>query len=153
MQNTYLIFLLNKYDPSVKKQMMNPRKVYFIDIGLVRVVGFHNSSDNGRLLENMVFIELQRRGLEVYYHKGKYECDFIIKTKTKITAAIQVSWSVADVTTLKREINGLMEAMIEHKLKKGIILTDGEISEINFKGKTIEIMPVWKWMLDYTKKP
>ena len=147
MQNTYLIFLLNKYDSSIKKQMMNPRKVYFIDTGLVRVVGFHNSSDNGRLLENMVFIELQRRGLEVYYHKAKHECDFIIKTKIKITAAIQVSWSVADEATLNREINGLMEAMTEHKLKKGIILTDGESSELKIKGKIIEIMPVWKWML------
>ncbi len=147
MQNTYLLFLLNKYDSSVKKQMMNPRKVYFIDTGLVRIIGFHNSADNGRLLENIVFIELQRRGLEVYYHKGKHECDFIIKSKTKITAAIQVSWSVADEATLNREINGLMEAMNEHKLKKGIILTDGESREIKLKGKLIVIMPVWKWML------
>ncbi len=91
LENTYLLFLVNKYDFSVKKQMQNPKKTYFIDLGLVRELGFHHSEDNGRLLENLVFIELKRRGKEVYYHARKHECDFVIKEKNSIVEAIQVS--------------------------------------------------------------
>jgi len=147
VQNTYLLFLVNKYDASIKKQTRNPRKTYFIDLALVRMVGFHNSEDNGRLLENLVFLELKRRSKEIYYHKNKKECDFVLKTKTKITEAIQVSWSIVDPNTRKREIDGLLEAMDEHKLKFGLILTDSEEEEIKVDKKNIKIMPVWKWML------
>ncbi len=147
IQNTYLLFLVNKYDSSIKKQTQNPRKTYFIDLGLVRMVGFHNSEDNGRLLENLVFIELKRRSKEIYYHKNKKECDFVLKTKTKITEAIQVSWSIVNSDTRKREIEGLLEAMHEHNLNYGLILTDNEEEEIEVENKIIKVLPVWKWML------
>ncbi len=99
LENTYLIFLVSKYDFSIKKQIQNPKKIYFIELGIVRELGFHHSEDNGRLLENLVFIELKRRGKEIYYHAQKHECDFLIKEKNRIVEAIQVSWSIHNPTT------------------------------------------------------
>jgi uncharacterized protein len=147
LQNTYLIFMVNKYDASLKTQLHNPKKGYFIDIGLVREIGFFNSQDNGRLLENLVFIELKRRAKEVYYHSGKKECDFVIREKNRIVEAIQVCWSVYDSDTRKREINGLIEALDCYGLDEGLILTDSEEDLLELDGYRITIKPVWKWLL------
>lgn len=147
LENTYLLFLVNKYDYSVKKQIQNPKKIYFIDLGLVRELGFHHSEDNGRLLENFVFIELKRRGKEVYYHSLKHECDFVIKEKNRITEAIQVCWSVFNQTTREREVDGLVEALISYNLKEGLILTDDEEDEFTVSNLKIAVKPTWKWLL------
>jgi predicted AAA+ superfamily ATPase len=148
LQNTYLLFLVNKYDPSLKKQTQNPKKIYFIDVGLVKELGFHHSADNGRLLENLVFIELKRRRKDVYYHNQNKECDFVIKEKTKITEAIQVSWSVYEDITKQREIEGLVDAMQSYGLREGLILTNSEEDTIVLNEFNIRIRPVWKWLLD-----
>ncbi len=147
LENTYLLFLVNKYDFSVKKQLQNPKKVYFVDLGLIRELGFHHSEDNGRLLENLVFIELKRRGKEVYYHAQKHECDFVLKEKNRIVEAIQVSWSIYNPTTKDREVEGLVEAMTSYKLREGLILTDEDEDEFTIKNFRIKVMPAWKWLL------
>ena len=147
LQNTYLIILVNKYDASLKKQLHNPKKGYFIDIGLVREIGFFNSEDNGRLLENLVFIELKRRAKDIYYHHGKKECDFVIREKNRIVEAIQVSWSVYNSETRKREVDGLIEALDCYGLNEGLILTDSEEDLVEQDGYRIKINPVWKWLL------
>lgn len=148
LQNTYLIFLINKYDFSLKKQIQNPKKVYLIDNAVSHELGFHTSEDNGRLLENLVFIELKRRCKEISYHKQKYECDFLIREKNKITQAIQVSWSIYEVKTRGREIRGLQEAMDLYNLKSGLILTENEEETITFDKQVIQVKPVWRWLLE-----
>lgn len=148
IQNTYLLFLVNKYDHSLKKQIQNPRKVYFIDNGLLQELAFHTSEDNGRMLENLVYIELKRKMKKVFYHKNKYECDFIIKEKNRILEAIQVCWSMYNENTRKREINGLIDALSSYNLKQGIILTENDEENLSINGYDIIIKPVWKWMLD-----
>ncbi len=148
LENTYLVFLVSKYDFSVKKQIQNPKKIYFIDLGIVRELGFHHSEDNGRLLENLVFVELKRRGKEIYYHSQKHECDFLIKEKNRIVEAIQVSWSIHNQTTREREIKGLIEALTGYNLKKGLILTDDEEDEFIMNDFRISVMPTWKWLLN-----
>ena len=147
LHNTYLIFLVNKYDTSLKKQLYNPKKGYFIDPGLVREIGFFHSEDNGRLLENIVFIELKRRAKDVYYHHSKRECDFVIKEKNRIVEAIQVSWSIYDNNTRKREVNGLIDALGCYGLNEGLILTDSEEDLFEQEGYRITVKPVWKWLL------
>ncbi len=147
IQNTYLIFLVNKYDTSLKRQLHNPKKGYFIDLGLVREIGFFHSEDNGRLLENLVFIELKRRAKEVYYHHSKRECDFVIREKNRIVEAIQVSWSLYDSNTRKREVNGLIDALGCYGLNEGLILTDSEEDLFEQDGYRITVKPVWKWLL------
>jgi predicted AAA+ superfamily ATPase len=148
LQDTYLVFQISKYDFSIKKQIQNPKKIYFIDHALVSRLGFRFSENLGRLLENLVFIELRRRHKEVWYHNGKHECDFIIRTKETITEAIQVCYSLSDPVVRKRELSGLKEAMQCYKLKHGMIITREEQEEIKVDGLVISVVPVAGWLLD-----
>lgn len=146
-QNSYLVFTLNKFDYSIKKQLINPKKIYVIDNGLANAISFKFSEDIGRLLENLVFIELKRRGKEIYYHKEKKECDFVIKKGLEIIEVIQVTKTLDDVNTKKREIEGLIDACKTYKLKKGLILTQDEEGEETTDGIKIKIIPIYKWLL------
>jgi hypothetical protein len=148
LQDTYLLFQISKYDFSIKKQIQNPKKIYFIDHALVSRLGFRFSENHGRILENLVFIELQRRGKEVWYHHGKHECDFIIRTKETVTEAIQVCYSLSEAAVRKRELTGLSEAMQCYKLKHGMILTREEQEEIKIDGLLINIVPIAGWLLE-----
>lgn len=151
LENSYLIFTLDKFDYSLKKQIMNPKKIYVADSAFIENVSFKFSKDIGKLLENIVFLQLKRQDLEIYYHSEKKECDFIVKEKEKITMAIQVSLSLENQETRKREIDGLIDAMKTYKLKEGLILTLDEESEMNIDGFNIKVLPVWKWLLGETQ--
>jgi hypothetical protein len=147
MEDAYLLFQVVKYDHSLKAQYINPKKVYFIDTALSRILGFRTSEDYGRILENLVFLELKRRKHEIFYHSSKSECDFLIKEGNKISTAIQVSGYIADQQTRDREIKGLMEAMKTQNLDIGYLLTADTNEVILVDKKTIHIIPVWKWLL------
>ena len=146
-QNSYLVFNVNKFDYSLKKQIQNPKKIYFIDLALVSRLGFSFSDNRGRMLENLVFLELKRQGKSIYYHRQKFECDFLIKEINKITQAIQVTVSLSEKETYKRELKGLVEAMDSYGLVYGLVLTENEESLIEHDGKKITVMPIWKWLL------
>ncbi len=148
LQDSYLVFMVNKYDVSLKKQIQNAKKGYLIDLGLLRTLAFHHTEDNGRLLENLVFLELKRKGKEIYYHHQKKECDFVIREKSKIVEAIQVSWSIEVESTYNREMAGLLDAVNTYGLKEGLILTESMERELEVEGVRIRIKPVWKWMLE-----
>jgi predicted AAA+ superfamily ATPase len=147
LSGAYLFFELLRFDYSVKKQLNSPRKIYCIDTAFSIMSGFSLSPNKGRLLENIVFIELKRRGHEVYYYSGKRECDFILKDGRKITAAIQVCHELNDENR-DRETGGLLEAMAALNLKKGILLTGDQEDIQKVEEGTIIIQPVWKWLLE-----
>ncbi len=145
---SYLFFYLRKFDYSVKKQTLNPKKAYSIDQGFIHRIGFSFSTNKGRILENIVYIELLRNKKEVYYYSGKGECDFVIKQGITITQAIQVSYNL-NKENVDRELAGLMEAMKEFNLKNGLLIYyDNEIEEQKLPAE-IEMVPVWKWLLNY----
>ncbi|MFW6285741.1 MAG: ATP-binding protein [Nanoarchaeota archaeon] len=94
LSNSYLLYYLSKFDYLYNKQVLNSKKVYVQDIGFHNSLGFKFSNDKGRILENIVFIELKRRGKKIYYHKDKKECDFIIKEGLDTVSVIQVTQSL-----------------------------------------------------------
>jgi uncharacterized protein len=147
LENSFLIFLVPKFDYSLKRQIFSNKKVYCIDNALAKYLGFRMSNDYGRLLENLVFIELKRRDKEIYYFSEKNECDFVIRNKTRISEAIQVCYDMTEENR-EREIKGLMEAMGKFSLKEGLILTEDKEEEFSIENKKIKILPVWKWMLE-----
>lgn len=150
LQESYLLFSIYKYDFSLKKQYTADKKIYVIDNGLRNAVSFSVSEDKGRQLENLVFLELKRRGHEVYFFKDKQECDFIIKEKNKITTAIQVT-NVLDEHNEGREMGGLCAALKQFSLKHGIILTKSQEGKVQHPDYDIKLVPVWKWVGERTQ--
>jgi len=144
----YIFFTITRYDTSLKKQMVNKKKVYAIDTGIVNAVSFQFSENKGRLLENAVFLELKRRYKDIYYFEDKNECDFIIKSGRTITQTIQVADSLSDPQTRNREIEGLLSAMDFFGLKKGCIITSDTEEQLIKENKQITIIPFWKWSLE-----
>ncbi|MBU4360548.1 ATP-binding protein, partial [Patescibacteria group bacterium] len=147
LEESYLNFSIAKYDYSLKKQIINDKKIFSIDTGLIRAVSFAFSENYGQLLENIVFLELKRRGQEIYYYSDKKECDFLIKQGQKITEAIQVTKTLLPKNK-DREINGLLGAMEKYNLKQGLILTDDLEDELKIDNKKIIIKPVYEWLLE-----
>jgi len=146
LANSYLFFEVSKFDFSLRKSLAAPKKIYLIDTAFNQISGFNFSSNNGRNLENVVFIELKRRKKEVYYFSEKNECDFIIKDGVRATQAIQVCYNL-NKEDKEREVNGLLQAMNKFKLIEGKIITFDQDEELRVDGKMIQVTPVWKWLL------
>ncbi len=146
-EDSYLLFSVPKFEYSYRKQLINPKKIYAIDNGLINSNTVSFSKDDGRLLENSVFIELRRQCKNLFYYRGKNECDFVIEEKRKIAEAYQVCYLLTE-DNKAREINGLMEVLNEAKLSEGYILTFNQEDKFVIDGKTIKVIPVWKWMND-----
>ena len=149
-KDSLLLFELPQFSFSLKKQNKALKKFYSVDIGLAKNASFKFSEDKGRILENAVFLELNRSARKLYYYKTKdgLEVDFFSKEKENNGELIQVSWSVGEKTVREREIKSLFSAMNELKMKKGLILTFGESDIIKKDGKEIAIKPVYRWMLE-----
>lgn len=150
IENSYLCFFINRYDDNLKAQQQSPKKIYFIDHVLAKIIGFRTSGDHGRLFENIIFLELKRRGYDIYYHKDKNECDFILRRGMETVQVIQACTELHDPSTKQREISGLMEAMDKFSLSEGFIITeheeDNQIIERENKKYKILIRPIWKWL-------
>ncbi|MFA5797676.1 MAG: ATP-binding protein [Candidatus Woesearchaeota archaeon] len=149
LHNSYLFFELLKMSYSIKEQLASPRKIFLVDPAFHQVCGLTFMPNKGRNLENVVFIELKRKGHEVYYYADKNECDFVIKNGTKIIQAIQVCYAL-DNSNKEREINGLLDAMNAFKLHEGIVLTFEQTDQFNVDGKKIRVIPVLRWALGET---
>jgi len=152
LQKSFLCYFVNRYSDSLKTQQQSPKKIYFADHVLAKTIGFRFSNDQGRMLENIVFIELARRNVEIFYHNEKKECDFITRKSNQMLDVIQVCHSLEGLGTKQREVDGLLEACRRFSLKRGYILTDNEESNeiIEIDGLSIEVIitPVWKWLLE-----
>ncbi|MCX6249225.1 MAG: ATP-binding protein [Bacteroidetes bacterium] len=147
LQDSYLFSELLKFDFSLKRQYLSLKKIYMVDNGLRNAVSFKSSEDKGRLLENLVFLELKRRNLAVFYYKTKTnkEVDFIIQDNP--VQLIQVSYDISDPFTLQRELKALTEAMKELSLEQSTLLTyNSGPKQYKINGYTINIMPVWRWV-------
>jgi len=146
MENAYLFFTIYKYDISIKLQVYANKKVYAIDTGMIETIAFKIPTFTGKVLENAIFVELKRRGKDVYFYKDKYECDFLIIEKNTVVGAIQVTTTLA--ASKEREYKGLLAAMATYKLLEGLIITDEEEFTDVVDGKTIKVIPAWKWLLE-----
>jgi len=138
-----LVFEVKKFSESIYKRTRNPAKIYLVDIGLAKGL---TSKDTGRRLENLVFLELKRRGYEVFYFEGKKECDFIAVKDGKFFP-IQVTYELNKKNT-DRETGGMTEACKLLNQKKGIIITYDEEKNVKIDDISIDVMPIWKWIVE-----
>ncbi|OGU65892.1 MAG: AAA family ATPase [Ignavibacteria bacterium RBG_16_36_9] len=145
-EDSYLLFTVPQFDFSLRSRLVNAKKVYAIDTGLIRANSVSFSQDRGRMLENIVFIQLKRIGREVFYFKKNNECDFIARDANKNLELFQVCFELNE-DNKDREINGMLAAMEYTKLKTGTILTLNQTDELDFDNKKIIVMPVWQWLI------
>jgi hypothetical protein len=148
-KNAFLFFDSTIFSYTVKDQLLYPRKIYCVDTGLANASGFKTSEDTGRLYENMVAIELLRKGYEIYYWKTKQqeEVDFVVKKGMQVVQLIQVCTELTSNETFQREVKVLLKALDAFHLNKGMILTDDMERTESIDGKTIAMVPLWKWLV------
>lgn len=138
LQESFILFSVEKYSSSVRVRQQNPSKTYVIDTGLSRVFQGAPHADIGRKLENALYISLRAREdiSEIFYYHDTGEVDFIYREKGTIVLA-NVSLAINDVSTLQREVDSLRNAkeripkartlLITHEWKKDLIPSDIEI--------------------------
>jgi uncharacterized protein len=147
LEETFFAKTINKFEYSIKKQLINDKKLYIIDNGFLQILSTRLTKDKGWLLENMVFNTINKQHTNIFYFSEKQECDFIALKNKKIISIIQVTWELNE-TNKKREIEGLLSAMKFFKQKTGLILTYDQEDEKIIEGNKIIIKPVWKWLLE-----
>lgn len=147
----YMLFEVPKFDYSLRKQSANDKKYYSIDLGLSNILRVPNLQHRGSNLETIVFLELQRRGYKVYYYKTNngWECDFLIEKDQQIEALIQVTLSLKEEKTKKRELRAFSKTIEELNLENVncmVISEDTSKLEV-YDGVEIEIINVIEWLL------
>ena len=146
MENSWLLFTLNVYDYSVKRQQIAPKKIYCIDTGLVNAVGFGFSPNTGKLLENLIFLALRRKTKDIYYFSspGGYEVDFYLPDKGQL---IQVTQNLSQSATREREIRALENAVKNVKVQSALILAEANEDPFDIDGVPVEIRSAAQWLL------
>lgn len=145
LELSYLVCFLPMFSHSTKAQLINPRKIYAIDLGLVNVISNTLSEDLGRKLENLIYLHLRRKYAELYYFDEKGECDFIAMRNGSVIELVQVCYELTP-DNLKRELNGLLQAMRFFNLKKGTIISFSPSDFILVDGCEIEVIPAFKYL-------
>jgi predicted AAA+ superfamily ATPase len=146
LEDSYLFHFVPKFSYSQRKQMVNPRKVYTIDTGMITVNSGSFTDDDGRKLENLVYLHLRRKFREIYYFSERKECDFVVFKKGAPIDAIQVCFDL-NADNLDRELDGLLAALTELKLKEGRIVTLDQKDEYKKDGCIIKVIPCHEYLL------
>lgn len=146
--DAYLLFELEKFSYSTKPQHKILKKIYTIDCGIANACGFRFSPNNGKLLENTIFIDCKRRGIETYFYKtnNDLEVDFIIKHHSK-TIPLQVTWELGKKETFLRETRALSAALDELNLTQGIIISMDEKITFDTEDQRILHVAAYQWLL------
>lgn len=148
LKKAYLVFEVKKFDYSLKKQNVNEKKYYSIDFGLSNLMRVPNREFRGADLESMVYLELLRRGYEVFYYKtaDNLEIDFVVQKENKIVQLIQVTKTINDEKTRKRELRSFQKAKNELHLDDVdcIVISEDRTEHLE---DAIEMINVKEWLL------
>lgn len=149
-EDAYFLFTVRVFDASLARSNSNPKKVYCIDPSLVRSVSSSILKNRGHLLENLVFVALRRLYPDIFYYKTRNgrEVDFVVPRREEGKLLVQVSESLVDPATRKRELQALTEAMGELGLDSACIVTRGEEESVETEVGRIEVLPAWRFLLD-----
>lgn len=152
LQNTYLFQYLPRFNNKMKLMNKADRKCYVVDNGYILARAFELSSNLGRLLENMVFLELLKKGYnlkmhELFYYRSRNdkEVDFVCRKGVTIQQLIQVCYDISSQKTRKREVDSLIQCAGELKAGKLLIITWEQDEIIEKDGYSIEVISVRNW--------
>jgi len=122
--------------------------VYAVDTGLANRVSLSFSHNLGALTENLVFLELFRRGADLSYYRtaSGREVDFACRRGRALDRLVQVTLSLADPQVRTREIDALTEALDEQACSVGLVLTESDREDIALGKRTIKVRPLAGWL-------
>jgi predicted AAA+ superfamily ATPase len=152
LSEPYLFLNLTRYNTKIKLQQKSPKKSYVIDNGFIQARSFELSPNNGRLLENLIFIELLRRNfkpeLDLFYYKTRNdrEIDFVCRKGHRVEQLIQVSYDISNPRTIKRELDALIEAAAELNCENLLLITWDKEEVIKKNELEIKLVPASKWL-------
>lgn len=148
--DSFMFFKVNRRSASMIKEASRLPKYYFIDNGMRNAVVLPQSDDDGKLLENIVFLHLRRHldpSYKISYFSEGVACDFVVRSRERIEALLQVCYRLSDSDTLQRELRGLQVALRVTGCRNCMIITLDEERQISLDGDEIRVIPAWKWLL------
>lgn len=152
MEDAYLFFFLPRFSWSAKSVARNPKKVYCIDTGFAKSNSLSFSKDEGRLLENLIYLTLRRKYTKLFYFKDRLECDFVVFEGNECKWIVQVC-ATFHADNRDREVTGLLEAMEALKVNVGYVVTLNQSDDLRVGEKTIKIMESRTFMALIGEKP
>ncbi|MEN8115677.1 MAG: ATP-binding protein [Bacteroidota bacterium] len=144
LESGFLFHYVPKFSYSVRKQMINPRKVYVVDTGFVGTNTFSAENKTEQLLENLVYLRLRQQYSELNYYSEMYTCDFVAFGKNRAVKAVQVCGSLQQ-DNLEKELNGLYEAMEFFEFAEGTLVTMNQSDRFERNGKVINVVPFYEF--------
>jgi predicted AAA+ superfamily ATPase len=146
LEKAYLFFFVPIFSDSKKSILLNPKKTYCVDTGLEYNVSSRRIPNDGARFENMVYLALRRNHRDISYFDADGECDFIVRDRHSVIAAIQACVKLTD-EAMDREIDGLVKAMEVCSLSSGIIVTENQRDSIYVGKNRIDVLPYWEWAM------
>lgn len=153
LNEAYLTFSLKRHSTKETLRQRAPKKTYVVDNGFVTAKAVQHSPNTGKLMENLVFTELVKRGnqpnRELFYYKTRNdrEIDFVRKEGYKVVELIQVCYDLTNIDTEEREVKAIIEAGEELKVSNLTIITWDDKREVKRSGLIIQFIPLWEWLL------
>lgn len=141
---SFVFYKVNRFDLKGKKQLATQEKYYLVDAGLLNILaGKERNTDRGHLLENVVYLELLRRGNKIWTGTTRNtEVDFVCKSPTGEIEYYQVAWQMINESTVEREFGALEK--INDNYPKFLLTTDSFTQ--NRSG--IIHLNVFSWLLE-----
>jgi len=148
-QDVYFLHSVKLFSPSINKQNVNTKKVYCIDHSLTTSVSPGILANRGHLLENLIFVHLRQRTEDLYYYRTEkgQEVDFIWLGHQNTKNLVQVTFTLNDPLTRKRETSSMFQAMAELSIQEATLVTMDDEDTIEEYGKKIKVFPAWKYLL------
>ncbi len=139
-EDAYLFFFVPKYCDSARAQLVNPRKAYCVDTGLLQVVSTRLVFNDAFRFENLVFLALRRKFRELFYFDEGGECDFVAARRHAPVLAVQ---ACVELTTrdLDRELGGVRAARARCGRREGWIVTLGQTDVYDVPEGTVRVVP------------
>lgn len=143
---SFVFYKVNRFDLKGKKQLATQEKYYLVDTGLLNILaGKERTTDRGHLLENVVYLELLRRGNKIWTGTTRNtEVDFVCKSPTGDIEYYQVAWQMTNESTVEREFGALEK--IKDNYPKYLLTTDSFTQ--NRSG--VKHLNVFNWLLETT---
>ncbi len=159
LKESYLFLFLDRFSFKPFQKEGFPKKVYSVDTGFHTALGLRFSENMGRLMENLVAVELLRRKgywkpeMEIFYFKDArgHEVDFVVKNGIKVKELIQVTYASAFDEVGQREIRALLKAADLLRCSELKVITwnyedEKEVSWFGRRGR-VRFIPLWRWLL------